>query len=316
MRPPSAVAAWPRRRGRSSTAPPPDGRVGSTRRAAWPWPGSSGRAHGGSAFRRWPRTPGSPSLHGLIDAGELDEADLLLAELVDEGMSPDHHHWRFARARLLTAQGDVAAALPLERAIMELCHTVAVLPEYWEIDLHIEVLVGNGLAPRHSRWPASTPWCSATPRPLLANAGTAGFVYFALLAARAAGLPGRRRPRVTADALLDGPRPRSPSESLGFVTGTFYLIAVARRADLAGEPSVDAWRAAVAACERVGAGHRPEPRLDLAAALLTAGQRDEARLLLPESGRGAGDGRPRASPRVGAAWRTGTASRCPRTTSS
>jgi DNA-binding NarL/FixJ family response regulator len=72
------------------------------------------------------------------------------------------------------------------------------------------------------------------------------------------------------------------------VTGTFYLIARARRADPAGETSVDAWRAAVAACERVGAGHvlKPrhalKPRLDLVASLLTAGQRDEVRTLLPD----------------------------------
>ncbi len=221
-------------------------------------------------------------VHGLISAGELDEADLLLAELVEEGMSPDNHRCRVARARLLTAQGDVAAALPLERAFMELCHSVAVLPEYWEIQQHIEVLVGNGLT--HEALDVAREYAVVLgdAEAAVSNAGTAGFVYFALLAARAAGLPADDSLAATAGDLLDRASPAITEQSLGCVTGTFYLIAHARRADLAGEPSVDAWRAAVAACKRVGAGHALKPRLDLVASLLTAGQRDEVRTLLPD----------------------------------
>jgi DNA-binding CsgD family transcriptional regulator/tetratricopeptide (TPR) repeat protein len=220
--------------------------------------------------------------HGLIDSGKLDEAGLILSELVDEGVSTDHYNWRYTRARQLNAQGDAAAALPLERASMELFHTVAVLPDYWVIDLHIAVLVANGLVSEALDVAREYAVALGDADAPLAQAGTAGFVYRALLAARAAALPSDDDLRAVADDLLDRAAPGITEQSLGCVQGTFYLIAVARRADLAGETSVEAWRRAVAACARIGPGHALPARLDLAAALVSAGERDEARVLLPQ----------------------------------
>jgi DNA-binding CsgD family transcriptional regulator len=219
--------------------------------------------------------------HGLIDSGQLDEAGLVLSELVDEGVSTDHHNWRYTRARQLTAQGDVAAALPLERANMELFHSVAVLPDYWVIELHIAVLVANGLVSEALDVAHEYAVALGEADAPLAQAGTAGFVYLALLAARAAALPGDDDLRAVADELLDRAAPGITEQSLGCVQGTFYLIAVARRADLAGETSVEAWRRAVAACARIGPGHALPARLALAAALASDGARDEVRVLLP-----------------------------------
>jgi DNA-binding CsgD family transcriptional regulator/tetratricopeptide (TPR) repeat protein len=221
-------------------------------------------------------------VHGLISAGALHEADLLLSELLEEGTSADHHDWRFARMRLLTALGDAAAALPLQRATSELFHTVAVLPNYWEIEQHIEVLVANGLADEALETAREYAGVLRDADAPLVQAGTAGFVYLALLAARAAALPADDDLAATAADLLDRAEPSITEQSLGCVTGTFYLIALARRADLAGDASVNHWRSAYEACARIGAGYALPVRRDLAAALLSAGERDEARILLPE----------------------------------
>jgi DNA-binding CsgD family transcriptional regulator len=114
------------------------------------------------------------------------------------------------------------------------------------------------------------------------QAGAACFAYTAMAAARAAGLPDDEELLAKADGLLDRATATITEQALTWWQGTFYLIARARRADLAGDPSVDAWRKASAACARIGAGLALGPRLGLAAALLVAGERDEARTSLPE----------------------------------
>ena len=220
--------------------------------------------------------------HGLISLGRLDEADLLLSELVDEGVSPDWHPWRYARARLLALQGDAAAALTLERASMAMFRSVAVLPDYDEVLQHVEVLVASGLAREALDIAREFAGVLGDADGPSAQGGIAGFAYAAVAAARAAGLPDDDELLTRADALLAQAAASITEQALTCWQGTFYLIARARRADLAGEPSADAWRTAATACARIGAGHALQARMGLVAALLAAGERDEARTALPE----------------------------------
>jgi DNA-binding CsgD family transcriptional regulator len=85
-----------------------------------------------------------------------------------------------------------------------------------------------------------------------------------------------------ADAMLARAGEAATDQALTTWPGNHVLLARARRADLVGEPSVELWRTAYDACARVGAGHALQARLGLAGGLLTAGDRDEARTVLPE----------------------------------
>ncbi len=220
--------------------------------------------------------------HGLIHLGRLDEADLLLSDLVDEGTSPDYFFWRYARARLLALQGHAAAALPLERASMAVIRKAAMLPYHETVQQHIEVLVANGLADEALDIAREFTAAMRDADGPSTQAGIACFAYAAIAAARAAGLLCDDELVATADGLLDQAAATITEQALTSWQGTFYLIARALRADLAGDPSVDAWRTASAACARIGAGLAMRPRLGLVAALLAAGERDEARTSLPE----------------------------------
>ena len=181
---------------------------------------------------------------------------------------------------------------------------------------HVEVLVANGLAQEAldiAREFAAVMGDADGP---FAQGGIAGFAYAAVAGARGAGLPDDDELLARADDLLDRADAAITEQALTCWQGTFYLIARARRADLAGETSVDAWRAAAAACARFGAGHALQARLGLVAALLVAGERDEAR---DAAARAVGrrrdrSGAPASRPRR-LDWRAGTASRCPRRTS-
>ena len=219
---------------------------------------------------------------GLIHLGRLGEADLLLTDLLDEGMSPDYFWWRYPRSRLLHQQGHAVAALPLERANMAVIREATMLPHHEKLQHHVEVLVSNGLAEEAldiAREFGSVLEESESPA---TQAGVACFTYTAIASARAAGLPDAEELLAKADGLLEQAAATITEQALACWQGTVYLLARARRADLAGEPSVDAWRTASAACARIGAGLALGPRLGLVAALLVAGERDEARTSLPE----------------------------------
>ena len=176
-------------------------------------------------------------IHGLIHRGRLDDADLLLSDLVPEEGLTDEGWWLYARARLLALQGEAGAALPLERALVKRWRTSTLLPYHEVVVQHVEALLANDL-----------------PQEALDAA-----VEFA----------SRASTTITEQALASW-------------HGTFCLIAQTLRADLAGDPSVAAWRTATAACARIGAGLAVRPRLGLVAALLVAGERDEARTSLPQ----------------------------------
>lgn len=220
--------------------------------------------------------------HGLMHLGRLDEADVLLSELVERGTSPDYFGWRYARARLLVLQGHAAAALPLERANLAVIRKASMLPFHEVLHQHIDVLVANGCADEALDIAREFAEAMRDAEGPSRQGGIACFMYTAVAAARAAGLPDDDELLATADGLLDQATTTITEQALTVWPGTFYLIARALRADLAGNLSVDSWRAASAACARIGRGLALRPRLGLAAALLGAGERDEARTSLPD----------------------------------
>ena len=165
---------------------------------------------------------------------------------------------------------------------MAVIREAAVLPLHETIQQHIEVLVANGLAVESLDIAREFATAMRDADGPSARAGIACFAYTALAAARAAGLPGDDELLAKADDLLAQATTTITEQALALYQGTFCLIAKALRADLAGDPSVDAWRTASAACARIGAGLAMRPRLGLIAALLVAGERDEARTALPE----------------------------------
>ena len=217
---------------------------------------------------------------GLMLQGRLGETDLLLAALVEEGVPEESKDWRNAMIRLRLLQGSAAAALPLVRRAIELWRAAVVPPDWFNTLLHVEVLTANGMidesvtaleldAPIHDSEGAFT----------LAGLACAGYVV--LTAAKSAGRPVDEPLLARSDDFLDRGQALMTEEGARTWEGSYFPLAVALRADLLGEPSAEAWRAAYDACSRIGPGHALRSGLGLAAALLTAGERDEARVLLP-----------------------------------
>ena len=272
-----------------------------------------GPGQGAPGTRTWARHPGGrrgrrahPRPRPASTRVELDEAGLILSELVDEGMSPDHYHWRYTRARQLTAQGDVAAALPLERA------------QHGAVPLRggAPGLLGDRAAhrgaggqrprlTRHSTWPASTPWRSATPKPRWRTRGrrvscTSRSSRRVLPGCRATttlerhrrrpARPGRARDHRAVARLCD----RAPSISSPVPVAPTW-------------PASPLWMPGVGPSPRasaVGAGHALKARLDLVASLVAGrSARRGAGLCSPMSGReaqamGARGGRRRGGARL------------------
>ena len=221
-------------------------------------------------------------MYGLVLQGRLDEATLLESELVEEGYEPDDPWLLNMRSLLLLARGELAVALPRHRRRIALMGSLPVLPDAKEVLVHIEVLTGNGLvdealtlarhyvkAFEHSDGP-------------LAYGCLASGAYVALAAAQRAGLPSDEVLLERADTMLADAGASLPLEAYRNWEGVDVLIARARRADLVGEPSIDAWRTAYDACSQIGAGVALPVRLGLVMALFTSGERDEARTMLPE----------------------------------
>jgi DNA-binding CsgD family transcriptional regulator/tetratricopeptide (TPR) repeat protein len=217
----------------------------------------------------------------LLEQGRLDDADLLLSELVDVGMAPDNHRWRSARSRLLLFRGDVAAALALERETLALWRTVVVLPDWWDVIQHVQVLDANGLPDEAIGVVREHMQMFRDVDAMITQAGVALLGYLGLAIAQRAGRPLDQALLAQADDLLGRATESSTDQALSTWLGTHLLLARAHRADLLGEPSVEPWRAAYDACAALGAGHALQARLGLAAALLTAGEKDEARVVLP-----------------------------------
>ena len=221
-------------------------------------------------------------LCGLVLQGRLDEASLLETELVEAGYAPDDPWLMSLRSMPLLAQRDLAAALPRHRKRIALLGSVASLPDAKEVLIHVEVLLGNALVDEAMTLARHYVKAFEKSDGPLAYGCLASAAYVALAAAQRAGLPPDEDLLARADTMLANAAASLPPEAYRNWEGVDVLIARARRADLLGETSVDTWRAAYDACSRIGAGVALPVRLGLVASLLTAGERDEARTMLPE----------------------------------
>ena len=163
------------------------------------------------ALRARARSAGLPDLagyagvllaEGLMLHGRLGETDLLLAALVEEGVSEDDNSWRHAMIRLRLRQGSAAAALPLVRRQIELWGEAAVPPDWFIMLLYVEVLTANGLVDEAAAALELDAPLLSSEGPLT-QAGLACVGYAVLTAAKEAGRPLDKRLLATYDELLD-----------------------------------------------------------------------------------------------------------------
>ncbi len=238
------------------------------------------RASGDLATAAW---AGWALVHGLVNAGRLDDADELLGTaLAETAVAADDLEALYPRVRLLMMRGQAAAALPLELERMREIDGLASTPNSDWVLLHVQVLLANGLPDEALQrvrrcLPLFAESDCAPLRGTMAHAA-----YLAVESARRAGLPD------TEDATDDADRLLGLMEgALDFPSQCSYLgysvpAATALRAELHDERSADLWRAAYDAASHVGAGLALPVRLRLLGALLAEGARDEVRTALPE----------------------------------
>jgi DNA-binding CsgD family transcriptional regulator/tetratricopeptide (TPR) repeat protein len=220
---------------------------------------------------------------GLLNLGRLDDAERVMDDVLASGGIPaDDYLHLVPRARLLLLRGDAEAALAHERRRIGSSPSVASSPNYdWTI-LHVEVLLANGLV--EEALERSREWLGLFEH----SDGVAGrgvvvhAAYLAIEAGRRAGLPEAEELVATADAFLATYEGELGDEAVRSFLGHSTSVAVALRAELHGEPSVELWRAAYDAAAHVGRGLALPVRLRLLRALLVEGERDEARTALPE----------------------------------
>jgi len=221
---------------------------------------------------------GEQSVEALVLAGRFDEADLLLEELRDLGMP--ELRWRWVRVEALVARGGLETALALERETMALLGDSLIDTDPSHVARQADLLSALGLemeALEKSNSCLST-LGEADARLSLALASRAA--YAALAAATAAGVtPPDGMPGRASDALDRALAGMTDEWSQTFQAAEcLHALALARTID--GDPAGGVWRAAAAAAARFGAYHGLRTRLGLARALLSAGERDEARVLL------------------------------------
>ncbi len=210
--------------------------------------------------------------------GRFDDAELLLEEMRP---SMRVHRWRSQRIWLLLARGDFAAAEPLENEQLAIWAEVVADPDGVTIQRMVELYAGLG---RPEAALEAVAGYLATPKGdgnLVENAFAARGALTALALAARTGtpVPGELRDSClafldeTAAVIRDGDlRDSWPASDVRY--------ALATAADLAGEPSIPRWREAVASASAYGVSHALSFGLGLAAALLAAGERDEARVLV------------------------------------
>jgi DNA-binding CsgD family transcriptional regulator len=219
----------------------------------------------------------------MVQLGLLAEATRAIETL--DGPSSDALDSRDGlgtRIAIALLRGDAGGALPLARARMAWMSDESSLPNYHEVLLHLEVLVGNGLVEeaQHVAW-AYLEAFADTDAPIgqgiIAHAG-----WLALDAARQAGVALDTNLRDRCDAMLARAVDGLHGPVLRSADGLSVLAARALRAELLDEPSVELWRSAYDTATHAGAGLALQVRPRLIQALLAEGERDEARTALPE----------------------------------
>jgi DNA-binding CsgD family transcriptional regulator len=220
---------------------------------------------------------------GLINLGRLPEAEGVIEEVLASGGIPeDDYLCLVQRTRLLLMRGDAAGALAVERQRMKDFSPVASVPNYEWTLMHIQVLLANRLVAealeRSRDWLGLFAHSDGVPGrgPVVHGA------YLAIEAGRRAALPGSEELMEQADRFLARYEGSLGVEAQRSFLGYSTPAAIALRAELHGEPSVELWRAAYDAAAHVGAGLALPLRLRLLAALLAAGERDEVRAAMPE----------------------------------
>lgn len=210
--------------------------------------------------------------------GRFDDAELLLEEL-RPGMRG--HHWRSQRIWLLLARGDYAAAEPLENEQLAIWAEVVADPDGYTISRMVELYAGLGRPEAALDAVAGFMTAPKGDGNVFENAFAARGALAALALATRMGTPIPDPLRdlclafldETAAVILDGElRDSWPASDVRH--------ALATAADLAGHPSVSLWREALETASPYGAAHALPFGLGLASALLSAGERDEARVLV------------------------------------
>jgi DNA-binding CsgD family transcriptional regulator len=222
---------------------------------------------------------GIPVVTALTWDGELDEAEVLLAELRDLGLPPEE--WWPLRADLALARGDVETAA---RVVPEYALDVAVVsPLMYSDVMRLLRIAAAGddesmcLETAEAYLSRMEDWES----PLLAaTAARVGFEALAVVPSPPAEQAVTLRDR--ASRQLDRARTGLTAEWRASYFGVQLAIAEGYAARVEGVPAIEEFRAAAQLAERLGAFLTLEPRLDLAQELLAHGGRDEGRELLVE----------------------------------
>ncbi|WP_310530366.1 helix-turn-helix transcriptional regulator, partial [Nocardioides sp.] len=225
---------------------------------------------------------GAQIAEAMLYQGRFDEADLLLEDCRSEGLKA--RVWRALRIFSLIARGDFAAAEPLVRETLALFAEVVGQPEGYDLQDEVEVYCGLddvaqalGLVREHL---ASVPWRGS----LCGLPVTARAAWTAVACAVRAGVEVPADLMTSCDEVLAAALAAIDEEEelRSSLPASGALVADAFARTLDGESAVEAWRSAVEASAPYGAYHVLLPRLELAAALLGAGERDEARSLVTE----------------------------------
>jgi DNA-binding CsgD family transcriptional regulator/tetratricopeptide (TPR) repeat protein len=210
--------------------------------------------------------------------GELDDADLLLSDLLDVGMPV--HRWRWHRAWNLMARGQMEAALDVERDTIALFADIVGVGREDAYEREVALFVALGDVPEAVRIAHDflTGIADGDSAPEQAWGAVMGFQ--ALAAATDSGTP------VPDD--LESRAARALARATDGLTGEWetgieaglVMVAAALADRLSDRSSVAHWRAALAIDQAFGDYYALRARIGLAEALLTEGERDEGRELL------------------------------------
>lgn len=216
-----------------------------------------------------------------VQAGRPREATQVLGELDHRLAVVSSRIGLEVRIGLAMLRGDVVSALPLARTHLDWVRAVVSLPNYYEVLLHVEVLLGNGLLDEARAWAAESLAAfeeidGLTGQAIVGHAG-----WRVLDAARRAGEPLDADLLARAEAFLAHARAGLPGPIPTSADGLSLSASRALRAEVLGEPAAELWRAACEGASHAGAGRVLPVRLRFLSALLAEGRRDEVRTALP-----------------------------------